>query len=87
MVMAADLSVRLGRLDEASRARLTRLVSAAKLPVKAPALGADRYIDLMKVDKKAEAGEIKFILLTRFGDTLITGAPDDAVRETLAASV
>jgi len=87
MVMAADLSVRLGRLDEASRARLTRLVTAAKLPVKAPALGADRYIDLMKVDKKAEAGEIKFILLTRFGDTLITGAPDDAVRETLAASV
>jgi 3-dehydroquinate synthetase len=45
-----------------------------------------RYIDLMKVDKKAEAGEIKFILLERFG-TKITGAPDEAVRATLAASV
>jgi len=87
MVMAADLSVRLGRLDETSRARLTRVIAAAKLPVKAPALGADRYIDLMKVDKKAEAGEIKFILLERFGNTKITGAPDEAVRATLAASV
>jgi 3-dehydroquinate synthase len=87
MVMAADLSVRLGRLDESSRARLTQLITAAKLPVKAPALGADRYIDLMKVDKKAEAGEIKFILLKHFGDIEITGAPDDAVRATLAASI
>jgi 3-dehydroquinate synthase len=41
----------------------------------------------MRVDKKAEAGEIKFILLKRFGDTLITRAPDEAVLETLDASV
>ncbi|MDR5758309.1 3-dehydroquinate synthase [Caballeronia sp. LZ035] len=87
MVMAADLSVRLGRLDEAARQRLVRVIEAAKLPVKAPKLGADRYVDLMKVDKKAEAGEIKFILLTRFGATEITSAPDGTVRETLAASV
>jgi 3-dehydroquinate synthase len=87
MAMAADLSVRLNKLDEASRARLVRLIDAAKLPVKAPALGDDRYIDLMRVDKKAEAGEIKFILLERFGKTQITGAPDAAVRATLAASV
>jgi 3-dehydroquinate synthase len=87
MVMAADLSVRLNQLDEASRARLVRLIHVAKLPVKAPALGADRYIDLMRVDKKAEAGEIKFILLERFGKTRITGASDEAVRATLAASI
>jgi 3-dehydroquinate synthase len=87
MVMAGDLSVRVGQLDEASRRRLVDVIAAAKLPVKAPTLGADRYIDLMKVDKKAEAGEIKFILLTRFGDVQITNAPDDAVRATLAASV
>ncbi|SAK85211.1 3-dehydroquinate synthase [Caballeronia hypogeia] len=87
MVMAADLSVRLGKLDEAARARLVRVIEAAKLPVVAPSLGDDRYVDLMKVDKKAEAGEIKFILLTRFGATEITGAPDQAVRATLAASV
>lgn len=87
MVMAADLSVRLGRLDEAARKRLVRVIEAAKLPVIAPKLGDDCYVDLMRVDKKAEAGEIKFILLTRFGATEITGAPDQAVRATLAASV
>jgi 3-dehydroquinate synthase len=41
----------------------------------------------MQVDKKAEGGAIKFILLKRIGDTLITGAPDADVRATLAASV
>jgi 3-dehydroquinate synthase len=87
MVMAADLSVRLGKLDEAARRRLVRVIEAAKLPVTAPQLGDDRFVDLMKIDKKAEAGEIKFILLTRFGATEITSAPDQAVRATLAASV
>jgi 3-dehydroquinate synthase len=87
MVMAADLSVRLGYLDEAARERLVALVTAAHLPTRAPALGAARYVDLMRVDKKAEAGEIKFILLKCFGETLITRAPDDAVNATLAATV
>ena len=87
MAMAADLSVRLGYLDEAARQRLVSLVQAAHLPVRGPALGAARYVDLMRVDKKAEAGEIKFILLKRFGETLITRAPDDAVQATLAATV
>ncbi len=40
----------------------------------------------MRVDKKAEAGAIKFILLKRFGETIITPAPDDAVLATLAAT-
>ncbi|MCW0111381.1 3-dehydroquinate synthase family protein, partial [Burkholderia pseudomallei] len=86
MVMAADLSVRTGHLDEASRERLRRVVEAARLPTRAPALGDARYVELMRVDKKAEAGAIKFILLKRFGETIITPAPDDAVSATLAAT-
>ncbi|MCL7021453.1 hypothetical protein MKW94_002711 [Papaver nudicaule] len=84
MVMAGDLSVRLGLLDEASRQRLDAVIAAAHLPTRGPALGDARYMDLMRVDKKAEAGAIKFILLKRFGDTLITQAPDEAVFATLA---
>ncbi|WP_153099246.1 3-dehydroquinate synthase [Paraburkholderia hayleyella] len=87
MVLAADLSVRLGYLDEAVRRRLVEVIVAARLPVHAPALGEARYIELMRVDKKAEAGEIKFILLKRLGETLVTTAPDNAVRATLAAAV
>jgi 3-dehydroquinate synthase len=87
MVMAADLSVRVGELEESARQRLVRVIKAAKLPIVAPDLGTDRYIDLMQVDKKAEGGKIKFILLNAFGEVHITGAPDQAVRDTLAASV
>ncbi|TKC90791.1 3-dehydroquinate synthase [Trinickia terrae] len=87
MVMAADLSVRLGHLDEAVRKRLVAVIAAANLPTRAPALGDARYMELMKVDKKAEAGAIKFILLTRLGNTLITTAPEDIVHATLAATI
>jgi 3-dehydroquinate synthase len=87
MAMAADLSVRMGYLDEAARRRLVDVIVAAHLPTRAPALGEARYIELMQVDKKAEAGAIKFILLKRFGETLITRAPDAEVHATLAAAV
>lgn len=87
MAMAADLSVRLGHLDDASRKRLVALVAAARLPVRAPALGEQRYIELMKSDKKAEAGTIKFVLLKGIGEPLIASAPEAALRATLAASV
>ncbi|MNL56569.1 3-dehydroquinate synthase [compost metagenome] len=49
----------------------------------APELGIDRYIELMKVDKKAEAGSIKFILLKKLGEAFITTVPDADLRETL----
>jgi 3-dehydroquinate synthase len=87
MVMAADLSVRLGHLDDVARKRLVAVITAAHLPTCAPALGEARYMDLMKVDKKAEAGAIKFILLKRFGEPLISVVPEDIVHETLAASL
>ena len=87
MVMAADLSVRLGHLDEAVRRRLVSIIAAARLPSRAPALGDSRYIELMKVDKKAEAGTIKFILLKKLGETLTTEVPEHTLRATLAACV
>jgi 3-dehydroquinate synthase len=87
MVMAADLSVRAGDLDEAVRKRLVAVIAAARLPQRAPALGETRYIELMKVDKKAEAGAIKFVLLKQLGETLVTDVPEDTLRATLAACV
>lgn len=87
MTMAADLSVRLGHLGDADRKRIVALVGAARLPVRAPELGEARYIDLMKVDKKAEAGKIKFVVLEGIGKARVTSAPEDVVRATLAASI
>ncbi|HUR88430.1 MAG TPA: 3-dehydroquinate synthase [Ramlibacter sp.] len=85
MVMGSRLSQRLGTVDEAFVARLTRLLERAKLPVHAPRLGADRFIELMRVDKKAEAGEIKFVVIDKPGSAAVRGAPDAIVREVIEA--
>lgn len=85
MVMAAELSQRLGGVDAAFVQRLTRLVQAAGLPVRGPALGAERYLEHMRVDKKAEAGEIRFVVLDKPGSAVVRSAPDAMVREVLDA--
>ncbi|WP_409456106.1 bifunctional shikimate kinase/3-dehydroquinate synthase AroKB [Massilia sp.] len=85
MVMAADLSARLGLIDPASVERMRALVRAAGLPASAPDLGEARWIELMAVDKKNEGGEIRFILLKPLGSPSITTAPIEHLRSTLAA--
>src|SRR5213078_3485357 len=55
MGMAMLLSQRLGRVDQVMVQRLFSLLRKANLPTLAPALGADRYLELMGRDKKAEA--------------------------------
>ena len=84
MVMAAQLSMRLGGVDAAFVQRLTTLIARAGLPVRAPSLGAQRYIELMRVDKKSEGGEIRFVVLDKPGSAVMRGAPDALVREVIA---
>ncbi|MEJ8854394.1 3-dehydroquinate synthase [Variovorax robiniae] len=84
MVMAAHLSQRLGGVDAAYVARLMRLIERAGLPTVGPALGAERYLELMRVDKKSEGGEIRFVLLDRPGSAVMRAAPEALVREVLA---
>jgi 3-dehydroquinate synthase len=87
MVMAAHLSERLGLVDTAFVQRLTALVARAGLPVKGPQLAADnaaRYLELMRVDKKAEAGEIRFIVIDGPGKAALRTAPDALVAEVIA---
>ncbi|TXI93604.1 MAG: 3-dehydroquinate synthase, partial [Burkholderiaceae bacterium] len=72
MVMAADLSHRLGYIDFVTKTRITNLVEAAGLPTVVPDLGEATWLDLMEVDKKNEGGQIKFILLKPLGTSIIT---------------
>lgn len=85
MVMAADLSRRLNLIDDAALERVRALVKAAGLPVVAPDLGIERWIELMEVDKKNEGGAIKFILLKPLGSPSITNAPRELLDATLQA--
>lgn len=84
MVMAADLSCRLGMIDDSIRERVRRLVAAAGLPLQAPDLGA-RWLELMQVDKKNEDGNIKFILMRGLGSPAITSVDADILQQTLDA--
>ena len=87
MVMAAELSHRLGYIDAPTKTRIAALVQAAGLPTIAPDLGAQRWLELMEVDKKNEGGQIKFILLKPLGKTVITAVPQDILLQTLHACV
>jgi 3-dehydroquinate synthase len=87
MRMATDLSVRLGLLPPEALQRMHRLLVRAGLPVQAPDLGADCYLQWMGRDKKAEAGEIRFVVLQAMGQAAVRSAPDEVVRQVLQAAV
>jgi 3-dehydroquinate synthase len=89
MVMAAELSQRLGLIEPAFAMRLKQLIQKAGLPVVGPTLSqadnAGRYLELMRVDKKAEAGEIRFVLINGPGHAVMRSAPDALVRDVINA--
>ena len=78
MVMAARLSEKLGLIGTSDVQRVVDILLRAKLPVDAPALGVERYLDLMGHDKKVEGGKIKFILLRKPGEAYICNKYDSA---------
>jgi 3-dehydroquinate synthase len=86
MLLAADLSRRLGWIGEPDLARVRELLVRAGLPVTAPPIGAGRALDLMGMDKKVLAGRIRLVLLAPLGAGVVSGDyPADALRATLAA--
>ena len=83
MVMALHLSCELGRVDAAFVARCTDLIARAGLPTTGPRLGAARYLELMRLDKKAEAGEIRFVVIDGPGRAAVRAAPDALVAQVI----
>ncbi len=88
MALAADMSRRLGWLRDADVARIQRLLQRARLPVNAPApMTPERFMDLMSVDKKVQAGKLRLVLLKGIGEAVITDKfPATALDETLRAA-
>ncbi|MFZ5503793.1 MAG: 3-dehydroquinate synthase [Pseudomonadota bacterium] len=87
-VMAADLSRRLGWISDADVSRVRHLLAQARLPIVAPRLGAEKYIEYMGLDKKVEGGKMRFVLLKQIGQAIVSGdVPPALLRETLEACV
>ena len=77
-LMAARLSMRMGWLSTADVARIERLFAAAALPVRAPDLGAERYLELMRHDKKVRRGRLRLVLLKTLGEAVVSEAASEA---------
>lgn len=77
-VMAADLSWRLGWIDQKTAQHIrTVLEQNYGLPVVPPAdISVEQYLDLMLSDKKAEMGNIRFVLLKSIGKAVVEGGID-----------
>ena len=78
MVMAARFSEKLGLIGRPDVQRVTDILARARLPIAAPVLSAEHYLDLMGHDKKVEGGRIKFILLHKPGAAFICDQYDPA---------
>ena len=86
MVMGADLSCRLNLINRAELERLTKIIKSMNLPTVPPKFGAERYMELMQVDKKTEGGQIRYVILEKIGKAQIKSVPDTKVIETLSAT-
>lgn len=87
MCMAARMSRLMAWLDVAEEARIVALVEAAGLPIFPPAdLSAERFVNLMAVDKKVMHGQLRLVLLKGIGNALITNEfTPEALELTLAS--
>ena len=83
MVLASDLSAALGLVPLAMAERLQALIQRAGLPVLAPAVGMERWFELMQVDKKSADGDIRFVLLDGAGRATLRPAPRALVEQVI----
>ena len=87
MVMAADLSRRIGLIAEADLERIIALLKRARLPTAPPDIAPARLLELMRVDKKTEGGKLRFILLDAIGAASVrANVPAAPLRQALALS-
>jgi len=76
MVYAAKLAHRTGLCDARVPERIEKLINAYGLPtslsVMKPRPTVTQFMDMIQVDKKAEAGKVRFVLPKKIGEVVIT---------------
>ena len=83
MVLAADLSATVGLVPAAFAQRLQLLIERAGLPVVAPRMSAQRWFELMRMDKKAEAGDVRYVLIDEPGSAVVRAVDDVSVQRVI----
>lgn len=85
MLMAADLSYRMGMLQSSDVQRVRKILAAAALPVDGVGgVDATQLRALMSVDKKVMAGKLRLVLYRQLGEAeILDTAPEALIMETL----
>ncbi len=72
MVMAAFLSNELEWLSEQEFMRIKNILKSAKLPIDPPEISEQKFIDLMRSDKKNHNNQINLVLQKSIGEAILT---------------
>ncbi len=87
MLLAAEMSMQLGWLPPPDFQRVKKLLEASGLPIRAPNIGAAKARELMGMDKKVLAGQLRLVLLQGLGNAVVTADyPPEALQTTLQQS-
>ena len=79
MVCAAQLSVMRAGLSEADAERLKALIETSGLPTRlGEAFELDQLREAMSLDKKVRNGKLRFVLLKRLGEAVVSDAVTEA---------
>ncbi len=83
MVVANRIAQKLGMLKVQDAQRIKKLIEAAGLPTEVEEkLALDEFINILKLDKKVEAGKINFVLPTEIGEVVVRNdVPEEIVGE------
>lgn len=84
MIMAAALSAEVCGLAPEHVQLIKALVAAIGCPTQPPQWDADKWIDLMGLDKKAEGGQLRFVLLPKLGKSVVQAVDVTTVKKVLA---
>jgi 3-dehydroquinate synthase len=85
MLIAANLSHRLGLIDVAIKDRVREALRKTGLPIEPPRVGAAKILELMQMDKKVLAGSVRLVLLEKLGRAIVTSDYDRAALDAALA--
>ena len=86
MVLGTKAARRLCLVAEAQARRIERLIAAAGLPVAAPTMPTERWLELMRHDKKARGGAIRLVLPDGPGSGRTVPVEEDLIRSVIEST-
>ncbi|MFM7532766.1 MAG: 3-dehydroquinate synthase [Rubrivivax sp.] len=86
MGLASALSARLGQVSPEFVERLHALLGQFALPMRPPDLAPETWLELMRRDKKAQAGQIRFVVLRGVGEAVVRPVSDEIVADLIRAA-